>query len=52
MIARVRTLLLGPLFVGLIALLFLAGSIGLFFDSRRSDKRALSASSASKGSSR
>ena len=35
-IARFRTLFLGPLFVGLIALLTLAGGIGLFFHSRRS----------------
>ena len=37
-IARFRTLLLGPLFVGLFGILFFAGGIGLFFHSRSSDK--------------
>lgn len=37
-IARFRTLLLAPLFAGLLGILFFAGGIGLFFHSRRSEK--------------
>lgn len=37
-IARFRTLLLGPLFVGLFGILFFAGGVALFFHSRSGEK--------------